>query len=315
MNLRRIVPVFLFVFLISLTGTALAGSAGNNKETLAKALYAIAHGSGFGDNKYIFNKVEIIEVGKDLGRGAPIKFRLSGIYGYKTQTKQPKDFNGFAWVGDTIEAEEPFSDTFVVFYSKNEFGKTVACTEVHFPCIDEENITNYRTMLENMKIQHKRAKAQDLQQQATFARRQREANIRQVRIEQLRRQAQMPTKILGKYRFFDRWPRLNEHLVPLGEVILTDVDASYVFVDPHVSGEPDRVKVVLEFSNIMWIRKGGNDNVFEVWFDLGHQVYKGPGWEGGNISFANAITRDRFYNDIVEAKRIWDQKYPELKLN
>lgn len=316
----RIIFISLFVLLVSLAGTASADSS-NNKETLAKALYAIVYGGGFGDNKYIFNKVEIIEVGKDLGRGAPIRFRLKGICGYKTQSEKPKDFSGFVWVGDTIEAEKTFNTTFVVFYSKNEFGRVVACAEGGFQCINEGDIARHRAMLKNMETQHRLAKAQDSQRQAEYARRQRaaeEERIERSRLEQLRLQAQVPTETLGTYICFNTLNGHWDNPEYRGEVTLTDVDVSYTHVYPHpgarifshISPKPDEVKVVIEFSNITKISKGGPSAIV---FGLKHDIWIGAGHRIQSIDLLNAATRDRFYDDIIQAKSSWDQKHPELR--
>ena len=155
-----IIVVSLIFGIFIITGCDKIGGASffvsKNMEILAKALFVVQNPGGpFGDSKYIFEKVEVVETGKDLGHGRPVKFRLMGIHGYKTVPGPPPNFRGFAWVADPIENEEKFDKTIIVFYTKDEFGKLKACMEGGFICFSEENADQYRVELEKMVTQHK----------------------------------------------------------------------------------------------------------------------------------------------------------------
>ena len=253
----RVIIVLLFAVFISVPGTAFAASkdASNSKETLAKVLYASRNSDG---NKYIFNKVEVIETGKNLGHGTPIKFRMKGIRGYTSQHQGSLS---------RMEAEAPFNDVFVVFYSKDEFGKIVACTEGGFNCVKEEDMKQHQALLDNMKKQHDIAKKQDAQGIAEYVQRQRDEEMqraKQARLEQMRIQAQIPSVTLGTYKCYDDFSGVYKNR---GEAVLTDVDISYVHVFPD--GNPQRVKVIFEFSNINKMDYEGNSGVV---FDLKREI-------------------------------------------
>ena len=311
-KLRWIVVINLIIGMCAVSGCDKIGGVSKNMETLAKVLYASSRNT-FGGSNYIFEKVEVIEVGQDLGQGMPVKFKLNGIRGYKTQSSPPPGLvlGARAWVGEFIETEEKFDDTFIVFYTKNEFGKLLACIEGGVYCISEENMEQHRAKLESMVTQHQLAREQDAKRQVEYAQQQANEEVsrqNQAKLEQLRIQAQVPTVTLGRYRCYDRWITIGTNPEPLGEVILTDVDASYVHVYPNEP--PYRVKVVFEFSNINQISKGEQRTIH---FNLKRDIWSRPGDCIANIFFSDATTRDRFYDGIVKAKGAWDQKHPELQ--
>jgi uncharacterized protein YdaU (DUF1376 family) len=311
-KLHWIIIINLIIGMCAVSGCDKLDGVSKNMETLAKVLYASSRNT-FEANNYIFEKVEVVETGKDLGQGRPVKFKMNGIHGYKALSSPPPGLvlGARAWVGEFIEKEEKFDDTFVVFYTKDEFGKIRACIEGGFYCVSEENIEQHRAKLEDMVIQHKLAKEQDAQRQVEYSQQQaREEAERQnqVKFEQLRVQAQVPTVTLGKYRCYDRWITVYTNPEPLGEVVLTDVDASYVHIYPNEP--PYRVKVVFEFSNINQISKGEQRTIH---FNLKRDIWSRPGDSIANIFFSDVTTMDRFYDDIVKAKKAWDQKHPELK--
>lgn len=310
MNLR-IVLIFMFVLLVSFTGTASAASQGvsKNMETLAKVLYANENPDSAWerDKKFIFDKVDVIEVGENHGRGMPVKFRMRGICGFQRLSEQPKDFKGpGVWIGDFIEAEEKFDKIIVVFYTKDEFNKLQACDKIHFYCVSEENMEQYRAKLADMVRKHKLAMEKDAKNKVEYAQKRADEKEKKAKIEQLRIPAQSPTETLGKYLCYDRG--FDDSKMPLGQAILTDVDVSYVQIYPNQ--KPFKSKVVFEFTNIKQIRKMDNK---EVVFKLKHRIYSRPGDERALIRFADEKTRDRFFEDIVKAKGLWDEKYPELK--
>jgi len=295
-------------------GTATAASKGGvskNMVTLAKALYASSQG-GFGDNKYIFDKVEVVEVGKNLGRGIPVKFKIKGIHGYKTQSSPPPGWNtnGFPiWVGDTIEAEMPFSDIYVVFFTKNEFGKAVACSDGGFQCINEENMKQHLSMLENMKIQHAIAKRQDAQRQTEYAQRQRDEDAQrteQARLNQLRAEASIPSVTLGTYKCVNRYFSSFENKVADGDLILTDVDVSYIHIFPNEA--PFRTKVVFSFDNIT---NATNQRGY-IAFDLKREIWIRDGDRVFGIEFTDEATASKFFHELNNARLAWNIKHPEL---
>ncbi len=258
-------------------GTATAASKGGvskNMVTLAKALYASSQG-GFGDNKYIFDKVEVVEVGKNLGRGIPV----------------------------------PFSDIYVVFFTKNEFGKAVACSDGGFQCINEENMKQHLSMLENMKIQHAIAKRQDAQRQTEYAQRQRDEDAQrteQARLNQLRAEASIPSVTLGTYKCVNRYFSSFENKVADGDLILTDVDVSYIHIFPNEA--PFRTKVVFSFDNIT---NATNQRGY-IAFDLKREIWIRDGDRVFGIEFTDEATASKFFHELNNARLAWNIKHPEL---
>ena len=131
--------------------------------TLAKALYVSDH-NFWGKDKFIFDKVDVIDVGKDIGEGMPVKFMMSGIRGFQTQEPQPPGWYGgvAVWIGKFIESEERFNQEVVVLYKKDEFGKLNASLKGGMHLINEDQVKQCEELLLNMENAHKIAKEQNV---------------------------------------------------------------------------------------------------------------------------------------------------------
>ena len=318
-KLRWIVIINLIIGMCAVSGCDKIGGVSKNMETLAKVLYASSR-NAFGGNNYIFEKMEVIEVGKDLGQGMPVKFKLNGIRGYKTQSSPPPGWvsGARAWIGDFIEIEEKFDETFIVFYTKNEFGKLLACIEGGVYCVSEENMEQHRAKLENMVTQHQLAKEQDTKRQVEYAQQQASEEVsrqKQSQLEQLRVQARVPSVILGTYPCINHVIGMAENPPAQGKTVLTDVDVSYVFVNRY--GEPDPVKVVFSFDNITGVEKtNSSEGIGYVHFRLRNSINTLMNSRGGHIGdyiyFSDIAIRDAFLDQLIEAIKTWGGKHPEL---
>lgn len=304
--------IFIFTTICTLAACNKLANVDNNMITLAKVLYAKNHGNG---NNYIFDKVEVLDIGKDIGDGLPVKFIVSGMRGFQTQESQPQGWssNVSVWIGALIESEEKFNDTIVVLYSKDEFGKLNATIKGGMYTINEEQIPACETLLKKMEADHKLAKEKDAQRQAEYAQQQVNEEARrqeQLKLEQLRLKAQIPTKTLKTYRCYNRFRPDMYNEDTTGELVLTDVDASYVHIYPNEP--PFKVKVVFEFSNIISFRKVDPNRLM---FGLKRKIISRPGDEISEISFPNIATRDMFYDDIINAKLTWEKEHPEINIS